>query len=293
MSPKNIFGTSNSDHHSTSVDHTSLVYKASKSPDPSAQNVPCHQESALPSSSLRCSSAEPQTATHGMQGIRQQFIECNISEDITNVLMSSWRPSTQKQYEVHIRRWGGFCLQRKVDSLRPNINDVLEFLHSLHIKELSYSTINTARSALSNYLMGFEFPGTHYTITDHPFVVRYLKGVFNFVKPTPRYQETWDVNPVLKYIELLSPLEKLSLKELTFKLVILLALTSGQRCQTLSFLDIDNMKENADCYLFYIRDHVKQDRPGKIFASFIVKKYIKQELCVYSTLRHYLEVTKS
>ncbi|XP_031574344.1 uncharacterized protein LOC116308111 [Actinia tenebrosa] len=177
--------------------------------------------------------------THGMQGIRQQFIECSISEDITNVLMSSWRPSTQKQYDVHIRRWGEFCLQRKVDSLRPNINDVLEFLHSLHIKELSYSTINTARSALSNYLMGFEFPGTHYTITDHPFVVRYLKGVFNFVKPTPRYQETWDVNPVLKYIELLSPLEKLSLKELTFKLVILRALTSGQRCQTLSFLDID------------------------------------------------------
>ena len=106
------------------------------------------------------------------------------------------------------------------------------------------------------------------------------------------WSETWDVKPVLEYLELLYPLDKLSLKQLTHKLAILLALTSGQRCQTLSFLRVDAMKKTPDYYLFYIRDHVKQDRPGNVLSSFFVRKYPKEPLCVYSTLEYYLERTQ-
>lgn len=172
------------------------------------------------------------------------------------------------------------------------MSDVLQFLHTFRVNQLSYSTINTARSALSSYLMGYQFPGCHYTVANHTFIVRYLKGVFNCCKPAPRYQETWDVKPVLEYLELLHPLDKLSLKELTHKLAILLALTSGQRCQTLSFLRVDAMKKTPDYYLFYVRDHVKQDRPGNVLSSFFVRKYPKEPLCVYCTLEHYLERTQ-
>ncbi len=52
---------------------------------------------------------------------------------------------------------------------------------------------------------------------------------FNYRKPTPRYQETWDVTPVLTYIATLYPLQSLSLKHLTLKLAILLALMSGAK----------------------------------------------------------------
>ena len=155
---------------------------------------------------------------------------------------------------------------------------MLKFLHTFRVNQLSYSTINTALSALSSYLMGYQFPGCHYTVANHPFIVRYLKGVFNCCKPAPRYQQTWDVKPVLEYFELLHPLDKLSLKELTHKLAILLALTSGQRCQTLSFLRVDAMKKTPDYYLFYVRDHVKQDRPGNVLSSFFVRKYPKEPL---------------
>ena len=198
------------------------------------------------------------------------LLACKVSGVSSLSAMSSWRPATRKQY--HIRRWCAFALQKKIDPLQPSVSDVLQFLHTFRVKQLSYSTINTARSALSSYLMGYQFPGCHYTVANHPFIVRYLKGVFNCCKPAPRYQETWDVKPVLEYLELLHPLDKLSLKELTHKLAILLALTSGQRCQTLSFLRVDAMKKTPDYYLFYVRDHVKQDRPGNVLSSFFVRK---------------------
>ena len=179
----------------------------------------------------------------------------------------------------------------RINSREPNVTHVLTFLHQFHNRKLSYSTINTARSALSSYLMGFQFPGTTYTVSTHPFVVRYLKGVFNCQKPTSRYHETWDVTPVLNYIASLYPLEPLSLKDLTFKLVILLALTSGQRCQTLTFLHTDTMTKSPDNFLFHIQEPIKQDRPGKVFNSFLVRRYPKPQLCVYTTLEHYLDRT--
>lgn len=175
--------------------------------------------------------------------------------------------------------------------MQPTVHNVLEFLHGFHVNNCSYSLINTARAALSSYLMGFVFPG-QFTISNHPIIVRYVRGVFNCRKPAPRYEETWDVAPVLRYIELLMPLNKLPLKELTLKLVMLLALTSGQRCQTLTFLDTTAMTKTPEYYLFHIQQHVKQDRPGKLLSSVFIKKYTREELCVYTTLQHYIERTK-
>lgn len=285
-------GASNSNYHCTTLDHTDMVHQPSESPGGCAQTLSSNQEGAVSSSARRCPPSVPETASSGMQGVRCQLIECNIPVEIADVLMSSWRPATRKQYDAHIRRWCAFALQKKIDPLHPSVSDVLQFLHTFRVNQLSYSTINTARSALSSYLMGYQFPGCHYTVANHPFIVRYLKGVFNCCKPAPRYQETWDVKPVLEYLELLHPLDKLSLKELTHKLAILLALTSGQRCQTLSFLRVDAMKKTPDYYLFYVRDHVKQDRPGNVLSSFFVRKYPKEPLCVYCTLEHYLERTQ-
>ena len=54
----------------------------------------------------------------------------------------------------------------------------------------------------------------------------------------PRYKNTWDVNIVLKELETWIPTEKLTLKELIYKLRMLIALLSGQRCLTIQALQI-------------------------------------------------------
>jgi len=62
-------------------------------------------------------------------------------------------------------------------------------------------------------------------------------------KPSlPRYASVWDVNIVLKYLKQISN-DEMSLKDITLKLTMLLAVLTGQRCQTIHLLDISNMQQ--------------------------------------------------
>ena len=88
------------------------------------------------------------------------------------------------------------------------------------------------------------------------------------------------------------PLHDLSLKEHLWKLVMLLALMSGQWCQTFTCLDTTAMKKTDDYYVFHLTYHVKQNRPGNVVSLFYVRRY-QQELCVYKTLETYLDRTSS
>ena len=72
----------------------------------------------------------------------------------------------------------------------------------------------------------------------HPLVTRFLKGVFESRPTLPRYQQIWDVSTVLDYLKTLSPVDKLGLKDLTHKSVMLVTLLSAQRCHTAHALTI-------------------------------------------------------
>jgi hypothetical protein len=63
----------------------------------------------------------------------------------------------------------------------------------------------------------------------HPFVTRFMKGVYEKLKPQPKYTQICDVSLVLRYLATLTPNSSLSLKNLTLKLVMLLLLVSSQR----------------------------------------------------------------
>ena len=234
---------------------------------------------------------EYETGPNGMQGIRRRLYGCQISSNIADIIVKSWRPGTQKQYSVYINRWTRFCNEREINSVAPSVTSVLEFLHSFYEQELSYSTINTARSAINCYLMDANLHSTNHTISTHPFVTRYMKGVFNSRTPTPKYSDTWDVNIVLDFIKEWQVLPTLPLKHVTYKLVMLLALTTGQRCQTLASLDTQSMTKTDEQFVFHLTDHMKQNRPGNIFSTVYVRRYHNPELCVYRTLEHYLERT--
>jgi hypothetical protein len=53
-----------------------------------------------------------------------------------------------------------------------------------------------------------------------------MKGVYNLRPSKPKYCKTWDVSNVLGYLRKLSPIKFISLKDLTLKLVMLIAITS-------------------------------------------------------------------
>ena len=99
---------------------------------------------------------------------------------------------------------------------------------------LSYSGINTARSALSTVIV----PPDGGSFGNHPLVSRFLKGVFESRPSLPCYKDIWDVSVVLDYLKTLPPLEELNLKDITHKTVVLVALLSGQCCQTVHIIYI-------------------------------------------------------
>ena len=64
-------------------------------------------------------------------------------------------------------------------------------------------------------------------IGQHPLVTRLLKGVYNTRPPKPHYTETWDVDRVLNHLSSLGENSQLSLKQLSQKLVVLMALVQA------------------------------------------------------------------
>ena len=96
----------------------------------------------------------------------------------------------------------------------------------------------------------------------------------------------------MQALEQANPLEELHLKDLTFKLTMLVALVTGQRCQTLNYLDISDkhMKKFLTYFRLALTVNVKQNRPGQMFTNVRLFKYpMNKNVCVYTTLEHYLK----
>ena len=109
----------------------------------------------------------------------------------------------------------------------------------------------------------------------------------------PRYTATWDVQPVLALLKSMYPLHSLSLKELTLKLVMLMALTHAARVQTLHLLTITGISFAPSSITLRLRGTLKQARPGFNVCEVRFRAYTQDiTLCVCETLRHYLVRTE-
>ena len=111
-----------------------------------------------------------------------------------------------------------------------------------------------------------------------------MKGVYNLRTSAPKYSYIWDVSIVLEFFRHLPGHNLLSLKLLSLKLVMLVALVSGQRVQTLSQLDLSFTYSSYDSIVFVIPDMTKTSRLGKTASipDYIVKICARQEtLCCF------------
>ena len=196
-----------------------------------------------------------------------------ISTTAKDIIIASWRASTAKQYQIHLSRWEMSCKSRNIKEFNASIENGIDFLASLYEKDLGYSAINTARSALSSVL---DLPGGN-TFGTHPVVTRFLKGVFELKPSLPRYTTIWDVGTVLRYLQTLHPIPELNVKTLTKKLTMLPRLLTGQRCQTLTKLDISFVQALPDKYVFIIGEKLKTTKPGKLLRPVELVAYKQDE----------------
>ncbi|CAG2254245.1 unnamed protein product [Mytilus edulis] len=204
-------------------------------------------------------------------------------------MLCSWRKSTKKQYKVFVKKWFSYCRERKISEVQISINIVLDYLTILFENGLGYSSINTARSALS--ALGLVIDNV--LVGAHPLVVRFMKGVYNLRPTKSKNICVWDVSLVLNYLRKLSPVNMLTLQEVTLKLVMLIALTNATRVQTLKFLSVDCMEKLRDEFVFHLDVLLKQSRPGYKNPDVKLRAFPPdRRLCVYTVLKEYIKRTE-
>ena len=103
-------------------------------------------------SQTRNKAPSAKNAFGGCSYIRTVLCRQGVPEETADAIIKSWRVNTQKQYEAYIKSWLCFC-RRKDNAINPNINTVPNFLTKLFKTVVSYSTMGTARSAISTFLL--------------------------------------------------------------------------------------------------------------------------------------------
>ena len=256
-----------SNPHSPSVATPSLVPTIDRLSDRPPTDPPVRQTTADESngsSSPDDNSGLP--ASSRISCVRAQYGE--ISEEAFKIISSAWRKGTEKSYSSTWKKWVEWCSRCQANSLSPSLKDVIQFLTEEFMHGRQYSTINSYRSALSATLP----PIDGYQVGSHPTVCKLLQGMFNQRPPAPKYKSVWSVSTVLDFVSKKLSTESLSLKQLSKKLAVLLALTNASCSSDLHALDLDYRQFTPEGVLFRIPGLTKTRRSGPpkeaFFTSF-------------------------
>lgn len=237
------------------------------------------------------SNRKKQPKISGVENLRESLVNTGLSKSAASLIASSRRSGSNANYDSAWAKFIGWCDRKQIDPIQCPINFILDFLAELSDKGYAYRTINSHRSAISAYHS--EIDGK--PVGQHSKVCALIRGVFNQNPPQPRYNFTWDVQIVLQFIKRnWGKSEALSDKELTYKLVMLLALTSASRACTIHCLDLKFMSIFNQFVQFQFGKLHKGWKANK--SSPIVKYYEFKEdkdLCVTTTLQVYVNRSKA
>lgn len=129
---------------------------------------------------------------------------------------------------------------------------------------LSYSAVNSARSALSAYAQKIGgFP-----LGSHSEIVRHVKRIFQTKPTVPKKTSTLDVNTVFVLLKTCHPLSSLTVLQLTFKTVILLVFVLVQRAQTIALMRLYGLiwlEERVFMQMQELLKHNKVGQPLEVF----------------------------
>jgi hypothetical protein len=164
---------------------------------------------------------------------------------------------------------------------------VLDFLSEIHEEGKAYRSINVSRSMLSATLDKIE----GYDVGKHPLVIKLMLGIFNSNPPKPKYNSFWDIGSELSYLEGLGPDTSLSFKNLSSKLVMLLALTSLFRVSEIAAIDFKSIVFSWPVVKFALSRLRKSQRKGSLQVFSLNNLGSSLLNCPVSCLERYIFVT--
>ena len=218
-----------------------------------------------------------------MSALRAKYVSRGFSNQVVDVILKSWRKGTITQYLSYAKLWFSFAQH----DLSPTVSDLVEFLYFLHSKGYKYKQLCQARSAVGAL-------SQHEDIGKHPDVKRFMKGLFEKNPEFPVYSCIWDVKKLLDCFRTIPHQRELSLKMLSKKLAILLAiLAGGQRSQTVHTIKATDIVVTDEKCIIPIYDVIKQTKDGKHLKPLEFRVYkLEPKLCFVQNLLVYLERTR-
>ena len=268
--------------------HSSVVAQSTSSVSVSS-NPPTSNKNAAHTSTNRSNSSNGRKTIPGRLGcLRRHYKAKGISKRSSEIMFASWRRGTATQYDAAWAKWSRWCDSRKSNPVSSPLKDILQFLTEQFDGGLSYSTMNSYRSAISScHDLVDGLPAGQ-----HPMILRLLKGMFYLKPPRPKYAVTWDVGKVISFLRDLPQVRLLSLKQLTLKLCMLISLTSADRGQSIALMDISNKAVTHGKATFFITGLTKCSAPGKSCKEIVLPAFEDRRLCVKSILLAYIERTQ-
>lgn len=209
----------------------------------------------------------------------------HMPEDAIEIILASTSEKTQKQYNSALKKWWTFCLSQNLDPFSTDIPNIVKFLSQEFLSGVKYDTLNATRSAIS-LIMGPDIAEDHR-------VKRFFKGVYNIRPNQPKYALTWDPQIVLRYFSDQPNNEVLSLKDLSKKLLTLLAIITAHRMQTFSVIELDNIEIRAENVIIKIPKRIKTSGLNRHQPALVIPFFRENcKVCAASALVSYLEKTR-
>ncbi|KAK3101242.1 hypothetical protein FSP39_002051 [Pinctada imbricata] len=241
----------------------------------------------VPTGGTPSTDGEQQPTAGRMASIRGSYGSQGFSQRVTSLLLSSWSSGTNISYNSAWSKWNSWCSERAVNPLHAPLAVILDFLADLHAKGLYYSTINLHRSAISSCHVKVD----GFQVGEHPLVKRLMRGIYRVSPPLPRYSHTWEVDKVLTYLKSLGPNISMTLKNLTLKLTMLLALTAAKRCSELARLDCRFMNFTRNESVTFVLPGLSKSK--KLNVSVTFHSFPSDRLlCAVDCLNEYLVRTE-
>ena len=149
-SPKGPAGCCNSDPVDASVGDKGMVSNGAAHVGTWPRTVATPVHHAAPGSPDATSATPPEAGCHS--SVRRSLQAAGLSARAEEIVHQSWKHGNHAQYKGPLKKWHDFCSTRQLDPLAAPVATFLDFLADLHDSGLSYSAVNTARSAVSTIL---------------------------------------------------------------------------------------------------------------------------------------------
>ena len=179
------------------------------------------------------------------------------------MIQSARAPATRTLYSYKWKVFERWCTERREDPFHCCISVILCFLHSLHQKGLSPSTVKVYLAAISacHYGIGGKPPGCH------PLVSRFMQGVRRLHVPVRSLAPSWDLVTVLNALTKtpFEPLRDAELRVLSFKTALLVAIVSAKRVGNLAALSV-----HQSCLTFSPGNRSASLRPNPAFQPKVI-----------------------